>query len=420
MAASHDSAIPSADVEHQDQMPVKLSFSTQDGSFRAVNLDPDQGPLVLGRDRKSAQLVIPDPQVSRAHCSIADTERGIAIEDLGSRNGTFVNDQEVKRAAVKPGDRILIGGTEIKCERVDEQHGTDRLLGQNLGGFQLLEVLGKGNYGTVYRGMQVALRRPVAIKVLDDRHKADPERVKNFLAEARRAGGLNHPNVVQVHDVRQVGDNYLLIMELMTGGSVADFLRTDGPLNEDAICAVMVDIGRALAYAESQRLVHRDVKPDNILVNAEGVYKLADLGIAEPIAADGHAHQVKTFGSAHYVAPEQAMGGAIDGRADIYALGASVFHLATGRTLYQGSARQIVAAHINQPAPNLAESAPQLSSPLIELIGEMLEKESDHRPASGNDIAERVVQIVEGAVSAPAARRSGPMRVRRRRRRRRR
>jgi len=402
-------------------MTLKLHFRTPDGEFRAVDLGSIGEGVVIGRDREVAGLVIPDPQVSRGHCEIKQSEGGLMLADLGSRNGTWLNGQNIDRSVLQRGDQIVIGGTKIKIS----DGGTSdevayELLGQTISGFEFQEIMGQGSYGTVYRGHQIALHREVAIKVLDRDHAQDPDKVSSFMLEARNAGRLNHPNVVQVHDVVQTDGQYFLVMELMTGGSMSDRMRIDGPIDAETCCNILVDIGHALAYAESQRLVHRDVKPDNILVNAEGVYKLADLGIAEPIAADGHAHQVKTFGSAHYVAPEQAMGGAIDGRADIYALGASVFHLATGRTLYQGSARQIVAAHINQPAPNLAESAPQLSSPLIELIGEMLEKESDHRPASGNDIAERVVQIVEGAVSAPAARRSGPMRVRRRRRRRRR
>ena len=400
-------------------MSVKLSYTTKDGSFRAINLNRDQGSVVVGRDRKMAQLVIPDSQVSRAHCVIAMGDKGIVIEDLGSRNGTYINGDRIRKALLKPTDLLLIGGTEIKIEqqKAEAQATANSLLGQNLGGFELIEVLGKGNYGTVYRGMQVALRRPVAIKVLDEHHKAKPELVKSFLAEARRAGGLNHPNVVQIHDVRQVENNFLLIMELMTGGSAADMLRTDGPLDFEQICAVMVDMGRALAYAESQRLVHRDVKPDNILVNAEGVYKLADLGIAEPIADDGQAHQVKTFGSAHYVAPEQARGGAIDGRADIYALGASAWHLITGKPIWQGTARQIVASHINAPLPNIYEINPDLDESLVELVYHMLEKDPDERPASGNDVAETVVEMIESRSSTSSSqRRSAVGRPSRRRR----
>ena len=164
-----------------------------------------------------------------------------------------------------------------------------------MGGFELMEILGSGSYGTVYRGMQVALGRPVAIKVLDEKHRQKPEQIHSFLAEARAAGRLNHPNVVQVHDVRQVDDDFLLIMELVDGGSTADRLRIDGPQSVEAMCAVMEDMGHALSYAASQKLVHRDVKPDNILISQEGVYKLADLGIATSISADGQAHQVKAL-----------------------------------------------------------------------------------------------------------------------------
>jgi hypothetical protein len=208
-------------------MSLKLSYATPDGSYRAINLGTEQPSIVIGRDRKMAQLVVPDSQISRAHCVITLSPQGVAIEDLGSRNGTYVNDTRITKCLIKPGDRILIGATLIRADSNEQRQSTDLLLGQNLGGFELQEVLGRGTFGTVYRGLQVALRRPVAIKVLDERHKSNPTLVKNFLNEARRAGSLNHPNLVQIHDVRQVGNNYLLIMELMTGGSVADYLSTD-------------------------------------------------------------------------------------------------------------------------------------------------------------------------------------------------
>ncbi len=391
-------------------MSLKLSYATTDGSYRAINLTKEQGSLVLGRDRKMAQLVVPDSQVSRAHCVIALTDDEVTVEDLGSRNGTYLNQTRINKAAVKAGDRIVIGATEIRAEKNVTNKSTDALLGLDLGGFKLQEVLGRGSFGTVYRGLQVALRRPVAIKVLDERHKSNPELVKSFLSEARRAGALNHPNLVQIHDVRQEGNEYILVMELMTGGSVSDFLRTDGPLDSDALHAIMVDIGRALSYAESQRIVHRDVKPDNILVNDEGVYKLADLGIAEHMSNDGQAHQVKAFGSAYYVAPEQARGGSIDARADIYALGASIWHLAAGAPIFEGTSRQIVTAHINEPLPDLRQLAPHLQPDLVDLLYEMLAKNPEDRPTSGADVATRVMDIVEGRTKKPArgaTRRSG-------------
>lgn len=403
---------------------MKLSFHTADGSFRAADLTKVKTSVVIGRDRQLAQLVIPDTQVSRSHTVLTREDDGFYAEDLGSRNGTWLNGVRIRKARLKTGDVLKIGSTDLKVTSEAESGPEDSLLGRNLDGFELHEVLGRGSYGTVYKGMQTALGRPVAVKVLDHRHQKKKEQIDAFLEEARRAGRLNHPNVVQVHDVRQIDKQFMLVMELMTGGSMADRLRIDGPQGAEVILGILEDMGHALAYAESQRLVHRDVKPDNILVNAEGVYKLADLGIAAPISDDGQAHQVRTFGSAHYVAPEQAKGGAIDGRADIYALGASMWHLATGQPMFDGTARQIVAAHIGQEPPDLKALAPGLSPNLVDLIYQLVEKDPANRPSTGLQVSELASEVRAGGsdsfgrigsseLGRPARRRR---RVRRRRR----
>jgi serine/threonine-protein kinase len=408
---------------------MKLSYHTADGSFRAVDLAQLKDSIVLGRDRQMAQMVIPDPQVSRSHCVISRKGNEFSVEDLGSRNGTWVNGSRIKQCIVKRGDIVRIGGTDIQMGSAEGEASEDPLLGKNLDGFELQEVLGQGSYGTVYRGLQVNLGRSVAVKILDHKHSQSEEQTKAFLEEARRAGRLNHPNVVQVHDVRQAEKLHILIMELCTGGSTADKLRVEGPLEEPVLCSILEDMGHALSYAESQRLVHRDVKPDNLLVNGEGVFKLADLGIAAPISKDGMAHQANTFGSAHYVAPEQAKGGAIDGRADIYALGASMWHLATGEPMFEGSARQIVAHHLNTEPPDIAELASQISAPLADLIMSMISKDPADRPASGDEVAEAARSVRSGEhksglsgvrrISTSSARTGIRRRVRRVRRRRR-
>ncbi|MFW5750596.1 MAG: protein kinase domain-containing protein [Planctomycetota bacterium] len=393
---------------------MRLSYQVSNGTFRAVDLSGLTEPVVIGRDRDAARLVIPDPQTSRAHCAIKPEDGALILEDLGSRNGTYVNKQRIERHRLQPKDIITIGGTDLRVSVSGTGSASDPLLGKRLGGFEFVEVLGHGSYGTVYRGVQVALHRNVAVKVLDERHKKDPKRVKDFLNEARRAGRLNHPNVVQVHDVCQEEGELFLVMELMMGGSVADLLRLNGKLDSETCLRMLVDIGHALAYGESQGLVHRDVKPDNVLVTDDGVFKLADLGIAAPINADGVAHQLRAFGSAHYVAPEQALGGAIDARADIYALGASLFHLMTGHTMFQGTSRQIVTQHVKSPVPDLHAEAPDYPKPLRDMVLQMLEKDPEKRFGSGVDVANRANEIIEtGGKAATPARRRRPARARR-------
>lgn len=397
-------------------MNFKLHLTLIDTPNKVIDLTDATLPTVIGRDSEVAQVVIPDSQASRAHCSLDIEDDKVMIEDMGSRNGTLLNGQKVTRARVYHGDIVKLGKTHVTFE-IGENKPIDSLVGQRLGGFELQEVVGRGRYGTVFKGQQLNLGRQVAVKVLAEEYRDDPERVQAFLTEARRAGRLNHPNLVQVHDICQVGENYLLIMELMKG-STADILRDHGPMDDQQVLNVLQHISRALAYAESQRLVHRDVKPDNILVNDEGLFKLADLGIAAAITENGQATQERIFGSPHYVAPEQARGGAIDGRADLYALGATAWHLLTGKTVFHGSNRQVVLAHMNNEPEDLEKLAPNANEDLIELIEDLLEKDPNDRPKDANAVSALVDQIIKQPLRVKGAPRRPQVvkRVRRRRR----
>ena len=397
-------------------MPT-LHISCPDGSTKIVDLSTTTLPAVIGRDSELAQIVVSDGQVSRAHCVISRDGTVFQVEDLGSRNGTLLNDKKIAKCPLKHHDLIKVGGTKVRVELLETRFENDPLVGKRLGGFDLHSVLGKGRFGVVYRGVQVALSRPVAIKVLGDEYRSDPTKVQAFLTEARRAGRLNHPNLVQVHDVCQIDENYLLIMELMKC-SAMDQLEAQGALPEPSVLKLLTDIAKALGYAESQRLVHRDVKPDNILVNEEGVYKLADLGIATAITDDGVAHQDRIFGSPHYVAPEQAKGGAIDVRADLYALGATAWHLLSAKPVFDGTSRQVVAAHINAELPDLEKIAPNASEGVIELVYDLLEKDPADRPANAAAVIKRVEDIHKNAHKESLASRPRLRRrvVRRRRR----
>jgi serine/threonine-protein kinase len=377
-------------------MSLVISIRTDRGDSSEIDLAGLRLPCVVGRDADYAQIVVDDSQISRAHCKLLPAEGGLAVEDLASRNGTWVNGQRVNKALLRPGDTLRIGTSRCVLDEVQDEP-PDPLEGRRLGGFELVEAVGRGRYGTVYRAMQVALQRPVAIKVLSAECRSDPQVVESFLVEARRAGRLNHPNLVQVHDVVQIEGHYLLAMELMAQ-SAGDILREQGPFEAAQLIRLLREISQGLGYAESQRLVHRDVKPDNILVNDEGAFKLADLGIATAIADDGQARQERIFGSPHYVAPEQARGGSIDGRADLYALGASVWHLATGAPLFDGTSRQVIAAHLGTPIPDLRKLAPKLSPGLIELINRLLEKNPDRRPENAAAVVARLDQLGSAAV----------------------
>ncbi len=372
---------------------MRLVMRSGDGTGKIYNLLEGSLPVIIGRDADSARIAILDSQISRAHCRIFRSADGLQIQDMESRNGTWLNGGRIDRAPLRTGDRIRVGSTILLFE--EETTGPDPLVGKQIEGYDLEELIGRGRYGAVYRGTQVALGRPVAIKILADELTTDPEQVQSFLSEARRAGALNHPNLVQVHDVISVGGRYLLVMELMAE-AIGEQLRESGPFDEPTVRKVMLDTCAALAFAEAHRLVHRDVKPDNILVSDDGIYKLADLGIAATISDDGLAHQERIFGSPHYVAPEQARGGAIDGRADLYALGATAFHLLTGRPVFEGPTRDIIQSHLSRQPPDIRKLVPNLSPSMAKLIDRLLKKEPAERPRSASELITLLERLAEG------------------------
>jgi serine/threonine protein kinase len=366
-------------------MAFLLHIVVEDGPTLEVDLTA-RLPAILGRDSDQATVVIPDPQVSRAHCRVSEAMGGLLVEDLGSRNGTSINDTKITKGIFTAKDQLHIGVSTLTIRAAAPP---DPLKGTTIGNYHLQEVIGSGSYGTVYRALQLNLARPVAVKVLSQEYASDPQRVQAFLTEAGRAGRLNHPNLVQVHDVVAAMERYFLVMELMHA-STGDLLADEGTFAEDRLLIVMRDTARALAYADSQRIVHRDIKPDNILVNEEGTYKVADLGIATSMNREGVAVQDRIFGSPPYVAPEQAKGLSIDGRADLYALGASLWHLAVGQTLFNGTSKEMVNHHLYTPPGDLAALAPQLSKEVVAFILNLLEKDPTNRPPHA---AEAVRQI---------------------------
>ena len=168
--------------------PMRIKYRTPDGTITALDLTTRDAAVVVGRDRDLSQLVLADPQVSRAHSSLMVGDDGLVVEDLGSRNGTWLNRVRVTEQVVVGREDVLrVGGTDIWLAGEDDADN-ELLVGHRVGGYDLMEVLGRGSYGTVYRGLQVALSRSVAIKVLDRKHREDASRVESFLTEARRAG----------------------------------------------------------------------------------------------------------------------------------------------------------------------------------------------------------------------------------------
>ncbi|QDU84786.1 Serine/threonine-protein kinase PrkC [Planctomycetes bacterium Pla163] len=270
-------------------------------------------------------------------------------------------------------------------------------------GYALEKQLGKGAMGRVYLAVQENLDRKVAIKVLEARLCEDADFVRAFQSEARAAAALHHPNVVTVFDVGQHDGRHYLALEYMDRGSLEDRLIKEGPLPWRAVLGVLRDAAAGLEYAESKGMVHRDIKPDNLMQNAIGVTKIVDLGLATSEQAEKDAGG-KVFGTAHFMAPEQARGEALDTRADLYALGASAWRLLTARTPFTGaSSRDIVKAVLTQPAPPLRDALPDLPAEVETLVLDLMAKERDARPATARALRERVEALIQRFSSPGAA-----------------
>ena len=298
--------------------------------------------FLLGRSQKVA-VCLDDPLISRHHASLELRPAGLVLTDHGSRNGTFLDGERVEphepidassAKAIEAGNHTL----SLRLSKTRSQgKGTATLQAVGLPNlpsreFQFLGLIGEGSSGTVYSAEQKLLRRKVAIKVLlgDDGDEFKRER---FLREGWICSQIQSPHVVDIYDVRSLGGQVCMIMELVQGPSAQDRLK-DGPLPLVETLRIGEHVARALQAAGEVGIVHRDVKPSNILLDPSGLAKLSDFGIAKgPIEGEEHdlTPMGRGLGTLAYVSPEQALDArSVDARADIYALGATLYHLISG------------------------------------------------------------------------------------------
>jgi eukaryotic-like serine/threonine-protein kinase len=245
-----------------------------------------------------------------------------------------------------------------------------------VGRYQLDEVLGAGGMAVVYRGTDRILHRTVAVKVLAEPQARDPVFVERFRREARAAGGLNHPGIVAVYDTGSDGDRHFIVMEYVEGRTLAELLRDEGRPPPRQVAEIVEQVAGGLGYAHENGIVHRDVKPANIMVTPTGDAKIMDFGIARATAGEPLTQTAAVMGTATYIAPEQAEGKAVDARTDIYALGATMYQLLTGRPPFVGGTPVAVASmHVfEQPEPPTAID-PSVPAPLEAIALRALEKD---------------------------------------------
>lgn len=265
-----------------------------------------------------------------------------------------------------------------------------------LPGYRLLSLLGQGGMGAVYLAEDICLRRRVAIKVLLPTFVADAKARSRFVREARAMATIEHPNVLRVHGFEEVEDRGYLVMEYVQGESLAARLRREGRLSVAAAVSATLGIADALDAAWQKGIVHRDVKPSNVLIDASGRLRVLDFGLARPMmpAEEPLTVSGEVVGTPQYMAPEQITGTTVDFRADIYSLGILLFELLTGEPPFQGTtAAHLLAQQLGEDLPSLALKRPDAPQGMQDLIEHMTRKQPQDRPPSYAAVRERLLAL---------------------------
>jgi CheY-like chemotaxis protein len=252
--------------------------------------------------------------------------------------------------------------------------------GTQLGQYHVIERLGQGGMGTVYRAKHLLLKRMVALKVLRPEHTRDPQAVARFRREMRAAGKLAHPNIVQASDARKVKGLHFLVMEFVPGIDLARLVARLGSLPVPAACEIARQAALGLQHAHTHGMVHRDVKPANLIVTPSGQVKLLDLGLAllrDDLSLAEEPPEEYLVGTADYLAPEQVHGGStLDGRTDLYSLGCTLYELVTGRPPFArfASVSAKLRAHLEAPVPAVRRARRDVPRGLAVVLGQLLAK----------------------------------------------
>ena len=283
--------------------------------------------------------------------------------------------------------------------------------GRTFGGYEVLEELGRGGMGRVFRARHVTLERDVALKLLAEAFADDDFYVQRFLKEARAAARLNHPGIVQIYDFGQVGRHWYLAMELVEGRSLSHFLKTWGRFSEQNAVVLARQALAALGVAHAAGIVHRDVKPDNLILGKKGVLKLVDLGLAKKVDDPGASSTGFAAGTPYYISPEQIEGRSdVDGRADLYSLGATLYQLVTGQVPFPGSSSAVIMArHLNERPRDPRTFTPELSEGFSAFVLRLMSREREGRPRSAEEALALLAALpAGGAPQAPPARPPAP------------
>ena len=304
-------------------------------------------------------------------------------------------------------DALVLQGaiTSAQRENVEkkllaQQHGI-----KQLGNFKILKKLGEGGMGAVYLAEDILAGRKVALKVLPKKHASDHEFLTRFRREAKATGKLNHVNIISAFSVGEELGNHFYAMEYCEGEPLDTQLKREQFLSWDRAIEIVTQVARGLKHAHENGFIHRDIKPANIFITNEGVAKILDLGLSKNIADTEKSFNTQTgiaMGTPHYISPEQARGEkGIDGRTDIYSLGATFYHLITGETPFQGStAAMIMMQHLSEQLPNPQDVREDIPDGVVSVIQKMMTKEPADRYADCKELLDDLELVIDGKMPA--------------------
>jgi serine/threonine-protein kinase len=274
------------------------------------------------------------------------------------------------------------------------------------GRFSLEREIGRGGMAIVFLARDVALDRPVAIKLLPEALAEQDDLRERFLREARTAAQLSHPNIVPIHLVESRGALVYFVMTYVDGETLGQRVRRAGPLPPSQVTRIVQEAAWALAYAHGRGIVHRDVKPDNILLDKDtGRAMLSDFGIASGAGAGTPTRAGEILGTAHYMSPEQATGAPLDGRSDLFSLGITAFYALTGTLPFEGPhVPAIVMRIVSEAAPRVSDARDGVPHVLADAVDRCLAKHPSDRFTSGEELAEAIANAVVTNEVAPQLR----------------
>jgi serine/threonine-protein kinase len=255
------------------------------------------------------------------------------------------------------------------------------VVGETIAGrYEVEELVGHGGMSSVYKARDALLERHVALKVLHEQYNGDEDFVERFKREARAVAQLQHPNIVTVIDRGEENGRQFIVFEYVEGENLKEHLVRAGRLDLREALEIALEVARGLAFAHEQGLIHRDVKPQNVLLNGDGRAKVTDFGIARTVDVDGMTQTGTVLGTSNYIAPEQASGHQVDAHSDVYALGAVLYELLAGEVPFQGDSFVAVAMkHIHEPAPNLLDVRQDVPLRVAAAVDRALEKDPEQR-----------------------------------------